>query len=433
MDNNENGNERDEVFLEKPTNRKVGNIKKSNTQNRFSKIVNLFKTKNQRANMKMKILAAMENKKANLKKKIKKRLPKFPKVVELPNLKIPKEDPNMIYYEKCEEKAGYLKIVRNRQVLPNELQLYKIYVELNLHSLNMYLDHTGSRTLFDSVPLTEIMKLSQQKLLEPFNCFDFQLTQVDRSVATLLKGPETLCAKDEDDMKSWIDAIQEFEQCRVDPNNPKNKQVIANYGKVNQLLKDKFGHGKGSDYDSLYYDNSNTLTKTPKSDQRNKVVSKAFQKIFETIEEGTIRRRKLQRRMNNKLREAKKTAEGMAQQQEIMLQILERRVQKEKEKESNLLKGEEKKKQMSLLKAVQKKISNMENEQIINFGKELKKQIGEQHKKSNDQAVKMMKSIADQSKLKKYEDCMTTRLLYFDDTPYVESLCKRYYGEHVYK
>ena len=136
MDNNENGNERDEVFLEKPTNSKVGNIKKSNTQNRFSKFVNLFKTKNQRANMKMKILAAMENKKANLKKKIKKRLPKFPKVVELPNPKIPKEDPNMIYYEKCEAKAGYLKIVRNPKVLPNELQIYKIYLDLDLHSLN---------------------------------------------------------------------------------------------------------------------------------------------------------------------------------------------------------------------------------------------------------------------------------------------------------
>lgn len=438
---NEKENESDEVFLEKPTNIKVGNNKMLNTQNSLSKIdkllksVNLVKVRNQRANMRMKILAAMENKKANMKKqmKIKKRLPKFPKVVELPNPKIPKEDPNMIFYGKCEEKSGYLKIVRNPKVLPNELQLYKIYVEMDLQNLNMYLDHTGARTLFNSVHLTNIMKLSQQKLLAPFNCFDFQLHDVDHSASTLLNGPVTLCAKDEDDMQSWIDAIQEFMQCRVDPSNPKDKQVIANYVKVNQLLKDKFGNGSGSEKDSLYYDNTNTINRHPKAIEQDHVVSKAFGKIFDTIQEGNIRRRQLQRKMNSKLQEAKSMADDMAQRQEIMQQILQRRLQKEKEKENNLLKGEEKKKQMRLLKAVQKKIFNMEKDQINNFGKELKKQIGDQQKKSNDQAAKMMKSIADQNKLRKYEDCMTTRLLYFDDTPYVEALCKRYYGEHVYK
>ena len=74
----ENENESDEVFLEKPTNNKRANTKMLNTQDSLSKIdrlinnVNKVKVRNQRANMRMKILAAMENEEANEKRSKKK-------------------------------------------------------------------------------------------------------------------------------------------------------------------------------------------------------------------------------------------------------------------------------------------------------------------------------------------------------------------------
>jgi hypothetical protein len=431
------------VFLEKP-------VDLLNTEHSLNKIdrliqnVNKVKVRNERANMRMKMLTALEAKKNAAKKakiqpkkavtivRKKKLLPRFPKVVELENPKIPKELENMINYSKCEEKSGYLKIVRNPKALPNELQLYKIYVEMDLQNLHLFLDASGSRTLFNSIHLSEIKQLSQQKLLAPFNCFDFQLHNVDHKADTLLNGPVTLCAKDEDDMQQWIDSIQEFMQCRVDPNNPKHKQVIANYVKVNQLLKDRSGReGSGDGYSSLFYDNTNTITRNPKGLQQEKVVSKAFRKIFDTIQQGSIRRRQLQRKMSSRLQEARSVADDMAQRQEIVQQILQKRMQKEREKENNLLKAEEKKKQVQLLKAVQKKISSMEKNEITNFDKDFKKQIGDQQKKANDEAAKMMRSISAQNKFSNFNACTDTRILYFDDKEYVDALCKRYYGEHV--
>jgi hypothetical protein len=165
--------------------------------------------------------------------------------------------------------------------------------------------------------------------------------------------------------------------------------------------------------------------------QQEKVVSKAFRKIFDTIQQGSIRRRQLQRKMSSRLQEAKSVADDMAQRQEIVQQILQKRMQKEREKENNLLKAEEKKKQLQLLKAVQKKISSMEKNEITNFDKDFKKQIGDQQKKANDEAAKMMRSISAQNKFSNFNACTDTRLLYFDDKDYVHALCKRYYGEHV--
>ncbi len=354
-----------------------------------------------------------------------------PRVVELANPKISSEDPQFITHQKCKVKSGFLKIVRNPSVLPLELQLYKIYVSVNLNSVNLYLDSSGARTLFNSIKLNRIIRLAQQKLLTKNNCFDFIVNDVQHKKQSLDKGLVTLCAKDQSEMRSWINAIGEFKECLIDRNNDvKDNKILVDYNKVNELLKLKFSKSQAET--SLYYDNTNkAIRKSPAKVQKEKDVGKAMGTILDTIKRGSMRQNQMQRELNNKLAEAKKYTQEMLERQEIIKRILRKRKDQEKDKEKSLLKQEGKNKQMQLLKAVQKKIKSMETDDLGKLKGELDKNIKEQQKKANDVANNMMRTIMAQNRLKPYDQCISPRLINFEDAPYVEKVCKQYYGEHV--
>jgi|LauGreDrversion4_2_1035121.scaffolds.fasta_scaffold173442_1 hypothetical protein len=357
-----------------------------------------------------------------------------PRVVELPNPKIQSEDEKFITHEKCKIKSGYLKIVRNPSVLPQELQLYKIFVSLNLNSVNLYLDTSGARTLFNSIKLNRIIRLAQQKPLIKHNCFDFLVHDVLQHNQSLDKGQITLCARNQFEMRSWVNAIGEFKECLIDKNNDvKDNKILVDYNKVNELLRlkaSRYGEGEKS----LYYDNTNkAIRKSPSTIKKENDVGKAMGTILDTIKKGSFMRSKLHREMKGKLDEAKRYAKEMLDRQEIIRKILRKRQDREKEKEKDLLKQEGKSKQMQLLKAVQKKIKNMENDDLNKLKGDMDKDVKDQQKKANDVANDMMRNILAQNRLKPYDVCISPKLLNFEDGPYVEGICRQYYGEHVSK
>ncbi len=356
-----------------------------------------------------------------------------PRVVELPNPKIESEDPKYVAHQKCKIKSGYLKIVRNPLVLPQELQLYKIFVSLNLNSINLYLDTSGARTLFNSIKLNRIIRLAQQKSLIKHNCFDFVVHDVLHQKQSLDKGQVTLCARNQIEMRSWVNAIGEFKECLVDKNNDiKDNKILVDYNKVNELLKLKSSRYEGEK--SLYYDNTNkAIRKSPSNIKKDNDIGKAMGNIFDTIKKGSFMRNKLQREMRSKLDEAKRYAKEMSDRQDIIRKILKKRQDQEKAKEKDLLKEEGKNKQMQLLKAVQKKIKNMENDDLNKLKGDMDKDVKDQQKKANDVANDMMRAILAQNRLKPYDVCISPKLLNFEDGPYVEGICRKYYGEHVSK
>ena len=354
-----------------------------------------------------------------------------PKLVELSNPKITFEDPNFINHQKCKIKTGYLKIVRNPSLLPEELQLYKIYVSLNLNSINLYLDTSGARTMFNSIKLKRIIRLAQQKSLVKNNCFDFVVQDAQHQKQLLDKGQVTLCARDQNEMRSWVNAIGEFKECLIDKNNDvKDNKVLVDYNQVNEILRLKSKMSGGEK--SLYYDNSNkAIRKSPSNAKKENDMGKAMGDIMDTLKKGSFMRNKVQREMKSKLDEAKRYAKEMEERQDIIRRILRKRLDQEKAKEKDLLKQEGKNKQMRLLKAVQKKIKNMENDELGKLKGNLDRNVKDQQKKANDLAKDMMRAIMAQNKLKPYDTCISPRLLNFEDTPYVNGVCKKYYGEHV--
>jgi len=145
-----------------------------------------------------------------------------------------------------------LALLKNRNLLPKEIHLEKIRVELDLTGMYFYLSN-NQNALFSSFELPKIQKIVQDKSLEDFFCFNIVVNKVDEK-EKLLKGPLTLCAKNTKQMNEWVKAIGEFKQCNHDDNNIENEnQVLVDFSKVNKLLSDKTTLGVKPEIKKLFY------------------------------------------------------------------------------------------------------------------------------------------------------------------------------------
>jgi hypothetical protein len=359
---------------------------------------------------------------------------------KIPNPKIKTQDARYIKFEKCNKKTGYLNLVKDMSKLPMELGVTPIFASLSLSSFNLFLSAGDDKTLFNTVKLKNILWISQQKMLTGLNCFEVVHGDVLRGAGEFHKQSITLCAKDNFEMQQWIDAVGAFKECQVNVHNiDHNRVVIADFQKVNELLKESqgkgFGIGSGSNganpYSSLYYDNNPTVQKNTQKVQKDTAIKSEISKIVNFIKEGNIQQNKVARKMQNQLKEAKKFSEEVHQKQEIIRKILEKRVEKEKIRKQNMMKMEEKHKELELLKAVENRIMQMKKQEIKRFSNTFESQIEEERRKAENESKEMMRTLIQEEKLTPYNDCTDPRLMFFEDKKYVSQLCFRYYGEHV--
>ena len=359
---------------------------------------------------------------------------------KIPNPKIKMEDSRYIKFEKCNKKSGYLNLVKDMSKLPMELGVTPIFASLSLSSFNLFLSAGDDKTLFNTVKLKNILWISQQRMLTGLNCFELVHGDVMRDSAEFQKQSITLCAKDNFEMQQWIDAVGAFKECQVNVHNiDHNRVVIADFQKVNELLKESqgkgFGIGSGNSgpnaYSSLYYDNNPTIQKNTQKVQKDTAIKSEISKIVNFIKEGNIQQNKVARKMQNQLKEAKKFSEEVHQKQEIIRKILEKRVEKEKIRKQNMMKMEEKHKELELLKAVENRIMQMKKQEIKRFSNTYESQIEDERRKAENESKEMMRTLISEEKLTAYNDCTDPRLMFFEDKQYVNQLCFRYYGEHV--
>ena len=416
----EQAKDTDPTFLEKANPKKKPQIWKSKKQ---------VKANRSRLQPKLKVPAVL--------KKVEQ--PKGIRLKKIVNPKLKTADPRYIRFEKCNKKSGYLSLVKDMTKLPVELGVTPIFASLSLSSFNMFLSPSDSKTLFNTVKLKNILWISQQRMLTGLNCFEIVHGDIAHG-SELQKQSITLCASDSIAMQGWIDAVGAFKECQVNVHNiDHNRVVIADFQKVNELLKDSangkgFGIGSGTGanpYASLYYDNNPTIQKNTGKVQKDSAIKSEISKIVNFIKEGNIQQNKVQRKMVNELKQAKKFSEEVHQKQEIIRKILEKRIEKEKQRKQNMMKMEEKTKELELLKAVENRIMQMKKQEIKRFEGTFESQIADERRKADSESKQMMHALVEEEKFTPYNDCTAPQLMFFEDKNYVHQLCYRYYGEHV--
>jgi hypothetical protein len=304
---------------------------------------------------------------------------------------------------------------------------------LNLKSINLFLE-SSFRSLFNTIKIDKILRISQQQLLQPYNCFDVITNDIEQGVKVLVKGPITLCANNQKDMNDWINAILEFKECQINVQNVNNNKILVDFSKVNELLTEKGTKAvpQAAQIKPLYYDNTNkAVNSSPMRVGKEIMIKKMMDNILSTIKKGNIKRTQVQRKMQNKLKEAKNFSMEVFKKEEIIKKIIEKRVEKEHQREEQMVKLEQKNKELELLKAVQRKIQSMEKKEIKQYKGQFNNQIKDEKKKADVEARKMMKIIIDQNKLTNFDKCTDMKLLNFKDKDYINKTCKIYYGENV--
>jgi len=319
-------------------------------------------------------------------------------------------DKNYESYQKCQTRTGLIYLLRNTDKLPLQLDLQPVFGKIDLVNFNLYLNDM-EKSKFYGVNLMDILKISKNPALSIHNCFNIILNHIDNN--KLLKGHMTICFKKLTSMTEWMKTISEFKECQIDnENNKKDNRVLVDFAKVNKLIvendpkqkpiaKTKIVNGrvvvnKGRKENTLYYDNTNTMA--PKNPAKDAKVDKLMKKIVDTITSGAVQTNIIKRKMQNQLKKTIKAADLLQKKRNLIQKIVNRRIEVENQKKDKLLDLMAKKKEIRLLNAVKSRIVKMKKKEVMNYHKELKRQINFEKKLSNVKTQEMINYLTTKNK-----------------------------------
>lgn len=354
----------------------------------------------------------------------------------------------VVRYQKCNIKTGilleFLGIKTNTKTMTHEATMKSTYVELTKGSINLKNHVTNenalaSASIYKVLRLKDILRISQQKKLQAYSCFDLVHYINAKSDK---EGKITLCAQNQAAMENWVNAIQEFKECQIKVSKiNNNNQLVYDFSKVNHLLKIKKEAVKKAPTvkkvikrpRSLYYDNvqikkKDALVKTSKKDL---LIKKAAKNILKNFRVMRIRTRQIERKMADKAKVAKAFEKKMLKKQaNIQRDVAEKVRQQKLQKIVEKIEGK-KKQQLNLLKAVSSKLMNMEKAQIKNVTRRYRRKAQISMKKAEKKSAQIMNTIIEAKKLTPYEECFDPRLKNFNNKIYIGGICKRMFGNHV--
>jgi hypothetical protein len=360
-----------------------------------------------------------------------------PVPIYLKNEKL-KEDKKFEINEKCKKKSGYIYFIQDKN--NKQVSLSPVYMHLDSNNISLFKTHELS-SLFSSIKLSDIFRISQESNMKSLNCFDVQKNDKieTNNKGDLSKSIITLCAKDKKSFDSWVDAIGIFKECNINVQNiDGNKKVLLDFQKINEVEKNKLTNSEEKPKDnSLYYGNTPTHIKNPVIQAKETAIHKTLNKIYNDIKKESIRKRQLHRQMIEKLKQAKRTSEDMHQKQELIKKMMQKRQEKEEKKENKIKKIEEQNKEIELLKAVSNKIKKNNIQDIKDFKKEMNNKLKTEKLQTNKEALSVSnlliksKMIKKDPKLMDFSMCTDQKLMNFNDLEYVKNSCNRLYGLNV--
>ena len=219
----------------------------------------------------------------------------------------------------------------------------------------------SQRTLFSTVKTKNILKVT--KKFKNANCFEVVEDEV--SEKSLTQSPIVLCAATNKNMMGWVKALEEFKTCMYN-NKYDGSRTLMDFNRINTLIKTPKAPtaAKKKAFNPLYYQNGATVKKSKKVAKVEYVMKRQLAKIVGLMERGQMNKQRLTRKMNTKLKSAKKIEYDIRSKQNMINKILDKRQHKEKEMVTKIRAKVHKKREMQLLKAVKSRIKQYKVIQI---------------------------------------------------------------------
>merc|ERR1711957_24657 len=227
----------------------------------------------------------------------------------------------------CKFKRGFLYLVKNSKKLgttPLQIHVVPVYVSLSMFAFKIQMGLSG-KTLFSTVKTKNILKIT--KKFKNANCFEVVEDEV--SETSLTQSPVVLCAASSKNMMGWVKALQEFKDCLYN-NKYDGSRTLLDFNRINTLIKaPKAKVAAKKVFNPLYYQNS-PIKKKKVVKKVEYVMKRQLAKIVGLMERGRMNKQRLTRKMNTKLKSAKKIEYDIRSKQNLITKIMDKRQSKEK-------------------------------------------------------------------------------------------------------
>ena len=270
--------------------------------------------------------------------------------VHLKNTKIT-ETKEWLVYKKCEIKKGFLEIIKMDNPIAKKIELVKGRVTLTPDSMQLFTT-MDENSLFVTIHLESILKISQLSRFKDSGCFDIVLNKAYPSDKYLHKRRITLCAADKAIMGEWVHALFEFKECSMD-HAPKDSKIVLDFNEVNKIKKNDI------DMWGLYYDNTKGVTQNKGMKTKERVIQHTVNKLISTIQMRNLEHAKVSRQLENQLKEAQQFTREMERKEEMIDHILHKKLEQQNKLDIQTAQDKAVGREVQLITAMAAKISDM--------------------------------------------------------------------------
>jgi hypothetical protein len=260
---------------------------------------------------------------------------------------------------KCDFKKGFLEILKNENYVGNKVELEMARVLLTPESIKMFTT-MDENSLFTTIKLQSILKISQEARYKNSGCFDIILNEAFISEKFLQKRRVTICAEDKISMGKWVHSIFEMKECNYDLVH-KNSKIVLDFNEINKIKKDDIDM-KGLFYDNYKKVNTNTLQKS-----KEHVIKKTVNNLIDTIQVRNMEGAKVARSLDDQLKQAQAFTREMDKKHEMIERIIKKKREQQSKLEIKSVKDKAVGKVVLLIKAMAEKIKDMKVRKFINI------------------------------------------------------------------
>jgi hypothetical protein len=275
--------------------------------------------------------------------------------------------------QKCEYKNGFLEIIDKES--PRKVQTKKVRVNLTKESLKMYTT-MDDNSLFATIQLDNILKISQDKRFFQTNCFDLVTNLADSQEKVLHMSRLTLCTEKTYEMSDWMHFILELKECKVNQKN-KDSKVILDFNEINKIKNRQNKSINGNEENlGLWYDNTGRSSTNNALNVKDRIIHQTVKSLINNMQTHQIEENKIKRTLNDQLKEARHFTQEIEKKNEIVKDIINKKIEKQIDinlKNVNIKAAD---KEVELIKAMAEKIKDMKvifiNFRKINLNKKKK-------------------------------------------------------------
>lgn len=270
---------------------------------------------------------------------------------ENPQLNVSSE---FIEAKKCEYKKGFLEIVDKDE--GNKIVTKKVRVTLDKESLKMYTT-MNENSLFATVQLDNILKISQDKKFFQTNCFEL-ITNLAEDIV-LHKSRLTICNENNSEMSEWMQTILELKECKVNQNY-KDSKVVLDFNEINKIKRKQEETMKSSQEDlGLWYDNTKNNNSKMSVSIKDRIIHQTVKNLIKNLQANEVIENKIKRTLNDQLKDARKFTNQLEQKSNIVNEIIHKKIEKEMSTNLKLVNVKAADKEVQLIKAMAAKINDL--------------------------------------------------------------------------